>query len=531
MRDEFNALRRVAEMARRSEATQEGLRSIADTIAAAIGNVSVYFTYAAERDWTVCGDTRSGDDIGTGSTGVWLVQRQCELQQGPVAFRIRDRRVEDFSRAAAARGREYLAARLPIGSSATEMIVIKGAWKRGIPPRVLRLVGMLTPSLQLFLERMLDATKGERQRNQMVALANPAQVLTASKDTDATLEKLATAVGESLDYELVSLDLWDEAAQKLTSRVINGTRWEDSSLHAEWREMLESVPDWPALESISTRQPVLMPDAQHDERVHEAGRRFWQLLMVVSTARFPLIFNDEVLGTLGLASFRPRSFPKEEVQFLQRVATQTATALKAMQMYKKLADSEEQLRQYAKQLQASVEVQHRLARTDALTGIPNRRYAEEVMDAEFARSLRNATPLSIVMVDVDGLKRVNDEHGHQAGDDVLIRLAHLARTSCRRGDTVARFGGDEFLFVLAGADLRDAERFGERFRLKVERQPIPLKGETSVRVRVSAGAAQFANSTSQGPSDLIALADSALYAAKSAGGNTTRALPVGERVA
>lgn len=531
MPNEFNALRRVAEMARRSEATVEGLRSIADTIAAALGDVSVYFTYAIERDWTVCGDSRSGDDIGTGSAGIWLVQRQCELQRGPVAFNIRDRRVEDFAPAATARGRKYLAARLPIGSSPVEMIVMKGSWKRGVPSRLLRLVKMLTPSLQFFLERMLDAAKGQRQREQMVALANPAQVLTASKDTDAVLERVAGAVAESLDYELVSLDLWDEAAQKLTSRMINGTRWEGSSLYAEWHEMLESVPDWPALESIAKRQPVLMPDAQHDERVHEAGRRFWQQIMVVSTARFPLVFNDEVLGTLGLASFRPRTFPPEEVQFLERVATQTATVLKAMQMYKRLADSEEQLRQYAKQLQASVEIQHRLARTDALTGVPNRRYAEEVMDAEFARALRNATPLSIVMADVDGLKRVNDEHGHQAGDDVLIGLAHLARKSCRRGDTVARFGGDEFLFVLAGADLREAERFGERFRLRVEREPIVLSSRQSVRVRVSMGAAQFANSNSQSTSDLIALADSALYAAKSAGGNTTRALPAGERVA
>jgi diguanylate cyclase (GGDEF)-like protein len=274
-----------------------------------------------------------------------------------------------------------------------------------------------------------------------------------------------------------------------------------------------------------------MPDAQHDERVHEAGRRFWELIMVVSTARFPLIFNDEVLGTIGFASFQPRSFPGQEVQFLQRVATQVATALKAMQMYKTLADSEEQLRQYARQLQSSVEIQHQLARTDALTGIPNRRYIEEVMDAEFARALRNAAPLSIVMADVDGLKRVNDDYGHHAGDHVLIQLAHAARTSCRKGDTVARFGGDEFLYVLPGASLQEAEKFGERFRLKVEQQSLVLSPEESVRVKVSMGAAQFNNTGSQSTSDLISLADSALYAAKSAGGNTTRVLKIEERVA
>jgi diguanylate cyclase (GGDEF)-like protein len=519
-------------MAREVEATKEGVHALADTVASACQGTQVYFVYVVGSDLVARGDSRSGDDIGTGSIGIWLIQKQCELQKAPIAFNMRDRRVEDFATMAASQGREYLAVRLPLSdASPAEMLIMKGAWSEGVPREVQDFVEALVPPLQLFLERMLNAAKGERERNQMVALANSAQVLTASKDMDSMLEKLATATSSSLDYELVSLDLWDEATKRLTGRVINGGRWEDSPAASAWKDMIDSVPDLPALESATTRQPVLMPDAQNDERIHEAARRFWALLMVVSTARFPLIFNEEVVGTMGLASWRPRSFPPEEVQFLQRVATQVATAIKAMQMYKALADSEEQLRQYSEQLQSSVEIQHQMARTDALTGIPNRRYVEEVMEAEFARALRNGTPLSIVMADVDGLKRVNDEHGHQAGDDVLIQLARLARTSCRKADTVARFGGDEFLFVLAGADLPEAERFAERFRLKVERQNLALSTGKSVKVKASLGAAQFNNTSSQSASDLISLADSALYTAKSAGGNTTRVLEVEKRVA
>jgi len=284
--------------------------------------------------------------------------------------------------------------------------------------------------------------------------------------------------------------------------------------------MMESVPDAVGVESIRTRQPILIPDAQNEPRYHELLRKFFKWTMMVSTARIPIVFGDEALGSFGLASFRPRTFPPEEVEFLKGIAAQTAVALKARQLYNALAESEEQLREYSEKLRSRMEIQHRLARTDALTGIPNRRYVEEVIEGECARAERQGRQLSVAMVDVDRLKAVNDTYGHGAGDDLLVRLAQIARLSCRRGDVAGRYGGDEFIFVLPEAGLRAAWKFGERFRSRVEKEKIRLSGKKITGVRVSLGIAEYAKGDGEMPTDLIKRADGALYQAKSIGGNT-----------
>jgi diguanylate cyclase (GGDEF)-like protein len=129
--------------------------------------------------------------------------------------------------------------------------------------------------------------------------------------------------------------------------------------------------------------------------------------------------------------------------------------------------------------------------------------------------------LSVAMVDVDGLKAVNDQYGHDAGDELLVQLAQIARRSCRRGDAVGRYGGDEFLFVLPEAGLRAAWRFGERFRSRVQKEKIRLSGGESVAVRVSLGIAEYGKGDGEMPTELTKRADGELYQAKSMGGNTT----------
>jgi diguanylate cyclase (GGDEF)-like protein len=242
--------------------------------------------------------------------------------------------------------------------------------------------------------------------------------------------------------------------------------------------------------------------------------------LAVSGAIVPVFFGGEPLAAISFESWKPHTFPPEEVDLLKGLASKLAVGLKAMHMYKALSESRAQLEKYTQQLEANRQIEHRLARTDALTGIPNRRYVEEVIDAERARALRYGGSLSVGILDVDKLKAVNDRYGHDAGDEVLTQLARLARRSCRRGDVVGRYGGDEFLFVLPGADLRAALRFGERFRTKVERQPFRLQRGDALTVKVSLGIAEAAVAVQEQAPDLIAGADAALYRAKSSGGNS-----------
>ena len=533
MKRKLEAVRQLANMARESPATRQGLTSIADTLRDALNLAQVYFAYAEDMEWSTCGDSRSGENVGTKRKGLWLVQQQAEMQKGPVAFNIRRRLVEDLTSAAGAEGRQCIGLRVPTSESPSEMLIMRGPWENGIDAQVLRFVELALPSLTLFMERMLNAPRGSRQREQMKALANAAEVLTQSEDTKSVLEDLATAISSIAGYEIVPIGIWDEAAQDFTVRVMNRFRWQDTSLGHEWLDITGSAPYRPALESVRTRQPVLMADIQTEELVPETTRKYYKWVMLRSGAEIPIIFGDEALGALGLASFRARTFPPEEVEFLKGIAAQTAVALKARQLYKALAESEKKLREYSEKLRSRVEIQHRLARTDALTGMPNRRYVEEVIEGECARAERQGRRLSVAMVDVDGLKAVNDQYGHDAGDELLVQLAQIARRSCRRGDVVGRYGGDEFLFVLPESDLRAARRFAERFRGRVERQEIRLSGGESVgvRVRVSLGLAELGQEDGREPSALIREADQALYQAKSMGGNTTVVCPSSGRAA
>lgn len=156
------------------------------------------------------------------------------------------------------------------------------------------------------------------------------------------------------------------------------------------------------------------------------------------------------------------------------------------------------------------------ARTDALTGLANRRAFFERARGLWSTAVRRGRPLSVVMLDIDHFKAVNDHHGHDGGDQVLVRLAELLRLICRAGDVSARWGGEEFLLLLPETDLAQSLAFAERIRVAVEVNDISL-GSERVRVSVSLGVAQLA--PEQTLEQLINDADQRLYRAKSDGRN------------
>ena len=154
---------------------------------------------------------------------------------------------------------------------------------------------------------------------------------------------------------------------------------------------------------------------------------------------------------------------------------------------------------------------------DGLTQVRNRRSLQEALEAEIARSRRHEHALSLLLIDIDRFKDVNDQHGHVCGDLVLQRIAALLSRLGRRENCTARYGGDEFAIVLAETSLDGALIFGERVRCAVECEEIAA-GNARVAVTTSVGAAEWAPAM-QRPEDLIALADAALYEAKHAGRN------------
>ncbi len=169
--------------------------------------------------------------------------------------------------------------------------------------------------------------------------------------------------------------------------------------------------------------------------------------------------------------------------------------------------------------EATAELQ-RIAATDALTGLWNRRHLLERLEAEIGRSRRNGRPLCVAILDVDHFKRVNDLHGHPAGDEVLRALAGLIRESVRSSDVVARMGGEEFAILMPETDRAQAGLVCERLRERVELSPVPLPSGAALTVTLSTGIALMAGE--EASEALISRADVALYDAKAEGRNRVK---------
>jgi two-component system, cell cycle response regulator len=162
----------------------------------------------------------------------------------------------------------------------------------------------------------------------------------------------------------------------------------------------------------------------------------------------------------------------------------------------------------------------RLSITDALTGAYNRRYLMDQLARELERSQRYQHPLSLMLCDVDHFKHINDNHGHQIGDDVLIQFAQSLKNSLRETDWVARYGGEEFVVVLPETSIADATMVAERCRARLAATPCQV-GELQVPVTASFGVSGWEPGMTANTllDKLIAAADTGVYASKSGGRN------------
>jgi diguanylate cyclase (GGDEF)-like protein len=160
---------------------------------------------------------------------------------------------------------------------------------------------------------------------------------------------------------------------------------------------------------------------------------------------------------------------------------------------------------------------YRLTTMDGLTQVHNRRYFDEQLEREISRSRRYERGLSLVMLDIDHFKRINDVHGHLAGDYVLRQLASTVRVRIRREDVFARYGGEEFGIILPEIDLKGARQFAEKVRQMVEQQQFNFD-KHAIPVTVSLGVSML-GVEHRDAAELVCAADENLYEAKSSGRN------------
>ena len=214
----------------------------------------------------------------------------------------------------------------------------------------------------------------------------------------------------------------------------------------------------------------------------------------------PLLTQGEVFGVFHVASSLAEDL--QDIWSVVRVAKATAKGIE-------LAMSKIRLRERLREQ----------AFRDPLTDLYNRRYMEESLQRELKRARRSRTPISMLVVDVDHFKRLNDSRGHDAGDEVLRRLAEAFTASIRDSDIACRYGGEEFTLVLPDCDAKVAARKADRIRRRVEELVVPYGDAEIQNVTVSIGVATTGGDDGWSGRDLFRAADRALYAAKNAGRN------------
>ncbi|MFO0694125.1 MAG: GGDEF domain-containing protein [Polyangiales bacterium] len=170
----------------------------------------------------------------------------------------------------------------------------------------------------------------------------------------------------------------------------------------------------------------------------------------------------------------------------------------------------------ARQRQAEIAM---LLRVDPLTGLANRRTIDATLAIEVARSKRSGIGFAIVMIDLDHFKRINDTHGHAAGDMVLVETGAAVRRNLREVDVAGRYGGEELILLLPDTDLRGARAVAERVRLAIAELTVGIGGAEVLHVTASAGCAAFAPETNVDADEVVKSADAAMYRAKAKGRN------------
>ncbi len=331
-----------------------------------------------------------------------------------------------------------------------------------------------------------------------VTVMNELSILTDLREQyDDTVKTVLRLIGRLFDHRATALFLFYPGQESLRVElyVHKAKATTQEFLDALIAKTIGEMEEWADASLMTNVVPVVVDDVPPEQGGTPAST-------LVGYQRVPIHRSDSTVGVLALGSSRPLVMGEETLRLIRRVASQAYLVIENARLYREV---------------------HQLSITDGLTGLYNRRYAEELLQHEIQRGARYGSSLSVLLIDVDNFKRVNDGYGHAAGDAVLQRIAGSLRFGLRSADVVGRYGGEEVIVVLPQTPPESALRTAQRL-LEIVRALRFHKIDEGLSVTISIGVSGW----DKVPDDrgeqslLLRKADQALYEAKRAGRDEAR---------
>lgn len=322
---------------------------------------------------------------------------------------------------------------------------------------------------------------GSRDKAALHTLIDLTQQLTESRPLEESLKAVTDAAMRLVRASHASIRLLDASGRELLSGARSG---EGSDQRPMTFRRAEGVIGW----VTENRDGVRIADVAADERFKpHAGRQGFRIRSILAE---PLWSAGEIIGVLSVASPDKDAFSVDDQLLVRVLANCSAPPIERARL-------------------------RRLAMTDDLTLAYNQRYLSPRFNEELERSRRTGQPVSLLLMDLDNFKRINDSYGHADGDAVLRTFADRVRSLVRRLDVFIRRGGEEFLLVMPATNLDQAKTTAERIRQRIADKPFDVAHGDAIHQTVSIGAAAWDGAES--PEAFERRADQAMYAAKAAG--------------
>lgn len=337
----------------------------------------------------------------------------------------------------------------------------------------------------LLISRMSLFHEAQYRAGLLEQMAGQITLLTSDLRRTTLLPSIVESARNLLDAQRAALHLYDPLSKKMDCRYSVGLSEDYLKFMAEHFEAS------PEAATFQEQKFVLIPDVGRDERTSPL-RGIIAREQFRAYAVFALEAENNRLGTLSLYWDEPHAISSIDVAVGQLFARRAAAMLQSANLYE----------------QATAE-----SLTDALTGLPNRRYLDRRLSEECERANRTGRPFALLMIDLDGFKSINDTFGHAIGDSVIQQVGAALKQSIRSTDMVARYGGDEFAVIVPEADREAAIRLAEKLKTVLASTKLHLPRDTQRYISASIGIA-LCPPDSDSPQRLFELADQRMFRAK-----------------